>query len=230
MSPNTKPSSSDRDRRRARALDQRRRQRHKQRRSSRNRWLLVGALAAAAVLAVLLSSSGDDTPTPEAETETAGIHTGAPPWPPVYDDLAERVEQLGFPPVGDESYHAHALLSVFVDGEQVEVPENIGIHPRGASHSPLHTHTPDGVIHLEADDPYPFTLADIFTVWGVDFGEDRVGGLRPSGTKVLQVYVNGEVAADGPNVELKDGDNIVVGYGEPGSFPTEPPADALEGA
>lgn len=167
---------------------------------------------------------------PEASAvgdEQAALLTTPPPWPPQARGLPQRLAALDFPPVGDESYHAHVLLSVFRDGEPVEVPANIGFDRQG-SHSSLHTHTPDGVIHMEADDPYPYELSQVFQVWGVAFGADRLGGDVATGEKKVHVYVNGK-AASGP-VVLKDGDNVVVAYGTDGSFPTLPPDDALDAA
>lgn len=190
----------------------------------------IGAvlIVAIAVVTVLLANAGDD---PERSTVAAGdtgeLLRGAPPWAPQNDGLADRVEALGFPPVGDESYHVHALLSVYVDGEQVPVPANIGIDQQARYLSPLHTHTPDGVIHFEADDPAPFTLAQVFKVWGVAFAPDRLGGLTNQGAKTVQVYVDGRRIENPLGYELKDQDNVVVAYGEEGSFPTEPPDDAL---
>ena len=186
--------------------------------------VLVAVAGAFVALAVL--TGADDKPT--GGTDAAGMRTSAPPWPPLTDGLNERLEALGFPPVGDESYHAHVLLSVYRDGRKVTVPENIGFGPDG-SHSSLHTHTPDGVIHMEADDPYPYELGHLFTVWGVAFGPDRLGSDTPSGGKKVHVYVNGKPAPAGP-VVLKDKDNIVVAYGEDGSFPKAPDASALENA
>lgn len=203
----------------------------------RDRRLLyvVAALVAAVVLAVVVAQSNSTD-----DTEDAG-DTGRPaaggellrteaPWEPQVDGLPDRVEAAGFPPVGDESYHVHALLSVYVDGEQVPVPANIGIDPRSGYHSPLHTHTPDGVIHFEADDPSPFTLQQVFSMWGVDFSAMRLGAYVPAGDKTVHVYVNGEPVDAPVDYELQEGDNVVVAYGVAGSFPTEPPADALAGA
>lgn len=200
----------------------------------RRRQLVAGVIVvvAGAVVAVVLAMQGGDGDSPSGETSAADTAAGqatAPPWAPNYDDLARRIESLGFPPVGDESYHAHALLSVFVDGEEVPVPANIGIDEATRTVSPLHTHDPNGVVHMEADDPYPFTLGQVFAVWGVAFADGQLGSLRDAGTKAVQVYVNGERVPDPAAYELKDQDNVVVAYGEPGSFPTEPPADALAG-
>ena len=179
-----------------------------------------------AFVALTVLTGGDDEPA--SSTDAAGLRTSAPPWPPLTDGLSTRLASLGFPPVGDESYHAHILLSVYRDGKKVTVPENLGFGPDG-SHSSLHTHTPDGVIHMEADDPYAYELGHVFTVWGVAFGPDRLGGDTPTGGDKVHVYVNGKPAPPGP-VVLKDKDNVVVAYGQEGSFPTNPDASALANA
>ena len=200
-------------------------------------YAIVAAVAVAAVVIAFFAAAGSDSGDDDAATAATApssasgslLRTEAP-WAPQSDDLAERVEQAGFPPVGDESYHVHALLSVFVDGEQVPVPTNIGIDQSGGYHSPLHTHTPDGVIHFEADEPSPFTLQQVFAMWGVDFSADRLGAYTPDAEKQIHVYVNGERVADPAGYAINNGDNVVVAYGTDGSFPTEPPADALENA
>ena len=184
-----------------------------------------------AVFAAAQSDSGDDaaaTATTTPSSDTGSLLRTKAPWSPQSDKLRERVEAAGFPPVGDESYHVHALLSVFVDGKQVPVPTNIGIDQASGFHSPLHTHTPDGVIHFEADDPSAFTLQQVFEMWGVDFSADRLGAYTPEAGKQIYVYVNGEPVIDSAGYEIENGDNVVVAYGADGSFPTEPPADALE--
>jgi hypothetical protein len=201
-----------------------------QARARRARLAVVGALAVVglAVVGLVVAQQDDDGGT--ATTTSApsgGLLTSAPPWPAQAQGLAERVAPLGFPPVGDESYHAHALLTVYRDGEQVPVPADLGYDTRGA-HSSLHTHTPDGVIHMEADDPYPYTLAHVMTTWGVAFDETTLGGDRAAGDKKVYVYVNGRPA--GPDAPLKDGDNVVVAYGTEGSFPTQPDDSALDSA
>jgi hypothetical protein len=198
-------------------------------RARRARLAAVGALAAVGlgVAGLVISQQDDGDGDGTTATASGGLLTGPPPWPAQADGLAERVAGLGFPPVGDESYHAHALLTVYRDGQQVPVPADLGYDERGA-HSSLHTHTPDGVIHMEADDPYPYTLAHVMTTWGVKFDATTLGGDTAQGDKKVHVYVNGEPA--GPDAPLKDGDNVVVAYGAAGSFPTEPNDAALESA
>ena len=176
---------------------------------------------------VLVVATGQDQPS--AAANSGQLLTTAPPWEPQADGLAERLAAFEFPPSGDESYHAHVLLSVFRHGQPVKVPAGIGFDARGG-HSSLHTHTPDGVIHMEADDPYPYELRQVFVAWGVAFDEQRLGGDVSAGDERVHVYVNGQPASAGPTLVLEDGDNVVVAFGTDGSFPTAPPADALNGA
>ena len=199
------------------------------RRQSQVRLVAAGTvLLVAAALVALSLTGGDSSRSGPAATAGGAARTTSPPWPPQPVGLTERLAPFDFPPVGDESYHAHVLLSVYRDGAQVEVPANIGFDSRGG-HSSLHTHTPDGVIHMEADDPYPYELAHVFAAWGVAFDRDQLGGDVADAENKVFVYVNGRQPPPGP-VVLKDGDSIVVAYGAPGSFPTNPPTTALTNA
>ena len=191
--------------------------------------LTLAVLALVLFFGWLLLRSTSSGP-PVAASDAGAASSGQPTWPPRQEGLQEAVEAAGFPPVGDESYHVHALLSVFVDGEPVGVPANIGIDATAGYLSPLHTHTPDGVIHFEADSPSTFTLGQFFTIWGVEFSEQRLGPFTSQGASGVHVYVNGSPVKAPTTYEIREGDNVVVAFGEPGSFPTEPPTDALEGA
>ena len=199
------------------------------RRERRARWAIGATLVAVGIGFVLLTVTlNRDDEADSASADQAGLLTTAPPWPPQTRGLADRLAALNFPPAGDESYHAHVLLSVFREGTPVEVPANIGFGADG-SHSSLHTHTPDGVIHMEADDPYPYELQHLFQVWGVAFGPERLGGDVTTGEKKVHVYVNGKPAPSGRLV-LKDKDNVVVAYGTDDSFPKLPDDAALDRA
>lgn len=158
-----------------------------------------------------------------------GLQATQAPWPPEYAHLVERYAELNFPPNGDESYHIHALLHVYVQGQSVTVPANIGISAADQLESPVHTHDTSGIIHIEAGQQFPFRLADIFAVWGVVFTGHQLGGYINSGQETVQVFVNGEQLTDPTHYVIKPHDNIVVAYGRPGSFPTQPPTDALNG-
>ena len=88
------------------------------------------------------------------------------------------------------------------------MPANVGFDSRGG-HSSLHTHTPDGVTHMEADDPYPYKLTQVFAACGVAFDQDRLGGDAATTDEKVHVYVNGRPAS-AETVGMVQGDNIVV--------------------
>lgn len=69
-----------------------------------------------------------------------------------------------------ETYHVHAHVSIFLNGDQLIVPKEIGI-PRDASGGDkcfysIHTHDETGEIHVEAAAPATFTLGQLFDLWG----------------------------------------------------------------
>ena len=153
-----------------------------------------------------------------------GLQATAAPWQPEYASLPVRLAALALPPNGDERYHIHAHLAVFVDGTPVTVPANVGISAAAQIESPMHTHDTSGVIHIEASAPSDaFTLGAFFDIWGVTFDAQQLGSYRDGGGRSVQVYVNGRQIADPTRYVLQPHDDIVVGYGTPGSFPQTVP-------
>jgi hypothetical protein len=61
-------------------------------------------------------------------------------------------------------YHSHPSLSITVNGSSVGIPSGVGIG--GACNHPVHTHTADGVLHVETDESRDYTLGDFFLIWG----------------------------------------------------------------
>lgn len=187
--------------------------------SLRDRRARAGALAVAvlAAFAVALASSSHPAATHRA---AAGLQTGPAPWAPEHASLGRRLAALHLPAQSDTAFHIHALLRIFVDGRFVPVPAQIGIDPQGRFLAPLHTHDASGVVHIEADRRFPFTLGQFFTIWGVRFTDARIGGYADRGARRLRVYVDGRPVAHPSEHVLRAHDRIVVGYGPPGSFPT----------
>jgi hypothetical protein len=174
------------------------------------------ALAALAAVALLVATA----PHRPARASALGLQTGPAPWAPEYSHLSRRLAALRLPGQSDTAFHIHALLRIYVDVRFVPVPAQIGIDPQGRFLAPLHTHDASGIVHIEADRPFPFTLGQFFAVWGVRFTNARIGGYADRGDRRLRVYVDGRLAADPVRHVLRAHDRIVVGYGAPGSFPT----------
>ncbi len=192
---------------------------------------VVAVVAAVAVIALLRGGTGQHAParppTAAAVAQAAlpGLQTTPAPWPAEYRFLARRLSALGLPDLSDTVFHIHAELRVYVDGRQVVVPANVGLPDIGATVSPLHTHDTTGIVHMESTRPYGFTLGQFFDVWGVAFTPTQLGGYRVGGQNTLRVFVNGLPVVNGPAYVMRAHDSIIVGYGPPGSYPTNQPGD-----
>jgi hypothetical protein len=191
--------------------------------AARKRRLVIGGavamIAAVAIVVVLVAGGGGGSGKSSASASN-GLLTTPAPWPAVKDGLPQRASSIGLPPPSDTIFHIHARLRVYVDGKQVTVPANIGIDPSTGFLDSLHTHDTTGIVHMESVRPYDFTLGQFFTVWGLKFTSTQLGAYKAGGGKVLVVYANGKKVSNPTRYVMKPHDNIVVGYGRPGSFPT----------
>lgn len=189
----------------------------------RIQWVVVGAVVLAVIgVGVFAAASSSDGSPPEPANLAVISGAGAqapPPWP-APGDVSDRANAAGLSlgPMGTaEHYHAH--LDVLVDGKPVQVPENIGVDVASGTMSGLHTHTPDGVIHIEAaTQGQAFTLGQLFTEWNVALAPDRIGGLAAGGStgKTLTIYVNGtKTAGDPAMLRLMPHQEIALVYGSP---------------
>ncbi len=182
---------------------------------------VLGALAAAAVIVLVATSGGGGkTVLVTGAGATRGLQATPAPWTPEYTGLQARLAALTLPSGMDGAFHIHAALRVYVDGKQVPVPADIGIEPEATSLAPLHTHDASGVVHIESSEQYPFTLGQFFTIWGVRLTSTQLGGYQAAAGKQLTVYADGTPVANPAGYVMKPHDDIVVGYGNPGSFPT----------
>lgn len=105
--------------------------------------------------------------------------------------------------VATNGLHAHPELEMYVKGEKVDIPQNVGL---GAVHSPIHTHDDLPAIHLEFSGVVKekdIKLSEFFKVWGKDinsFGSN------------MQMTVNGENNTEFGDYVMKNGDKIVLRY------------------
>jgi hypothetical protein len=184
--------------------------------------ILVGLaiVVVAAIIAVAALSGGGSKKSGGAKN-TAGLQNTPGPWTSGSDGVDKRAAALGLPDPSDTVFHIHANLEVFADGKKQTIPANIGIQGSDFITS-LHTHATDGVIHMEAVQPYPFKLGQFFQIWNVPFSATQLGSYHVGKGLVLQTWVNGkQVKGDPVNYVMKAHDRIVVGFGKPGSFPTK---------
>jgi hypothetical protein len=142
--------------------------------------------------------------------------TTNPPWSAPADTSA-AVTAAGLPMLGAEgtALHIHAHLDVFVNGNPVQVPADIGVDDARRKISPLHSHDTTGIIHIESPNKNDtFTLGQFFTEWQVALTADHIGGLTADDTHHLKVYVNGTPRVGNPaSIVLTAHDEIALVYG-----------------
>jgi hypothetical protein len=120
------------------------------------------------------------------------------------------------------AFHIHCHLTVYINGQRVEIPQYIGIEGNAKSVSCyywLHTHATDGIIHVEAPANHTFTLANFLNVWSGQFSQlgypaelDQSSG--------WQTYVNGKVySGDFHNIQLQPHLLITLAFNSSGITP-----------
>lgn len=174
-------------------------------------WILVAVLmfvagVAAALLVTTPRGGTSQTQAPPAPAPAPPVATqsvaqgatqrggGAAPSPAINGISCDALESTLF--------HIHVHLAVFFDQEEQLVPFGIGIaQPWQVSDSDegpfvddgacfywIHTHTEDGIIHIESPVRRTFTLGDFFAIWQQSLSTTQVG---PRQGQVI-VYVNGQ--------------------------------------
>src|SRR5262249_27842069 len=62
--------------------------------------------------------------------------------------------------------HVHVYIYYYVDGKQVNIPDNTGIVNNQCLYA-LHTHPSEpNIVHVEAPNNDPYYLGDFFAIWG----------------------------------------------------------------
>lgn len=92
------------------------------------------------------------------------------------------------------------------------MPANIGVDPTTGAMSALHTHEPDGTIHIEADRAGEvFTLGQLFVEWGVKLTATQIGGVQAGNGQQVTLSSNGAaVAGDPARLRLEPDQQIVL--------------------
>lgn len=107
--------------------------------------------------------------------------------------------------VSRNAFHWHSELAIYVKGQKLNIPPNIGI---GAVHQSIHTHndSDQGIIHLEFQGlarKQDVTLGQFFKNWGKDI---RVFGAS------MKMLVNGEENTEYENYIMRDKDKIELRF------------------
>jgi hypothetical protein len=162
--------------------------------------LQVAALSTLGTLRAAPAAGADGAegvPVPDAASlaSTATIATG------------QKVNGIGCDTSEQLVFHIHAHLTIFVNGTPRQVPAGIGIPGAVATQTQagpfvqsgncfywLHTHAPDGIIHIESPVQRTYTLGDFFDEWGQPLSATRAG----TATGHVTALYNGQVWTGNP--------------------------------
>ena len=121
-----------------------------------------------------------------------------------------------------ETFHIHSHLSIFRNGVQLALPENIGVVgdeaiPSTTCDYPLHTHDATGIVHVESPNDATFTLGQFFGIWGQPLSRANVAGLT---NLPVVVYIQDggnlrKYQGDLASIELRSFRSIVIQLGTP---------------
>lgn len=214
------------------------------------RHVAIGAATLAAAVTLAACGSGGKKDAPDAVSATSGTSSAGATSPasatsgtddkpaassvnwPAPADATAQAKAAGLPMLGAEGQvlHIHSHLDVFVDGQPVTVPAEIGIDLTQQQISPLHTHDTSGVVHIESPVKAEFTLGQFMTEWNVPLSKDGIGTYKAGGGKELHVYVNGkEQTGDPASIKLAAHEEIAVVYGAAGDKVQVPSTYAWSG-
>jgi hypothetical protein len=116
--------------------------------------------------------------------------------------------------VARNGLHYHTQLSIVINGKAQNIPAGIGL---GATEQPIHTHTPDGIIHMEFSGLVTkpeLQLGNFFRTWGKQFSDQCILGHCVDSTHTLTMAVNGKPNMQYQNYVMHDHDKIDIVYGK----------------
>jgi hypothetical protein len=116
--------------------------------------------------------------------------------------------------------HIHQHLAVLEHGRAITVPEDVGRPLAAQCLYWLHTHTPDGIIHVESPGFRTFTLGNFFDVWGEPLTRTNVAGARVKPSERIVTWVDGHrYAGDPRKIELTQHLDVTIEVGPPFAKP-----------
>jgi hypothetical protein len=141
--------------------------------------------------------------------------------------LAQRALPTGQPIAGvscdameGNRIHIHQHLLILDHGKPVPVPLDVGRPASGECLYWLHTHTPDGVIHIESPANRTFTLGDFFAIWNQPLTTTRAASAAAGRGEKLKTWLDGKpYAGDPAKIPLTAHADIVIEVGPPFSAP-----------
>jgi len=185
----------------------------------------AGAIVALLILAALVVVNQLPSNSPTLLADTAGQVQG------------QTVDGISCDTSEQVVYHIHAHLAVYTNGRPRIIPAGIGIVPptqtvqtsagpfvvSGTCFYWLHSHTADGIIHVESPSQRVYMLGNYFDIWNQPLSATQVGPAH--GT--VSAYVDGQPFTGDPRSIPFNAHTLIqldVGSTSPGPQPFAFPA------
>lgn len=201
--------------------EERRRARQRARRIQQTKQiaLLVGGL----VVIGLLIWGAFAVLSPKPTTKQPNVHpsTGTQTHPAV----GQVVDGLSCVSSEGNVQHYHLDVQIFVNGQQQQLPEGVGIVSNTCLY-PLHTHDTTGIIHIESPDNSIYVLGNLFDLWGQPLNQKQFGSNAVDSAHKLVVKVfdaNGKLTTytgDPARLQLAAHQTVVLLYNSPNVTPS----------
>ncbi|HTU94657.1 MAG TPA: hypothetical protein VMF14_02385 [Solirubrobacteraceae bacterium] len=170
------------------------------------------------------SASSSASQEPAIGFEGVPLQTG-PPLAPASTTGTGKVDGISCGAIEQLAYHIHAHLAVFKNGQAYTLPAGVGIPGSQAAQTQegpiaagghcyywLHTHTTDGVIHIESPTKAIYTLGNFFDEWHQPLTGSKIASLSGKVT----AFVNGKPWKKSPrDIPLLPHEDIQLEIGEP---------------
>ena len=180
---------------------------------------LIAAIVVFFALAVNGSGTGSTATIGETGPENIPIPSGPTLAAPAASSYGPTIDGIQCQTSEQLAYHIHVHLTIFVNGKAQQIPYGIGIAPPvhtttqsggafvdgGSCYYWLHTHSPDGIIHIESPTSTIYTLGVFFDIWGQTLSANQVG---PALGKVT-VYQNGKLYTGDPRQVMLSAHNQI---------------------
>jgi hypothetical protein len=135
--------------------------------------------------------------------------------------IGEPVAGISCDAMEGAKMHIHQHLVLIDHGRTVSIPANVGRPMVRSCLYWVHTHTPDGIIHIESPQMRTFTLADFFAVWGQTLSRTQAASMHADKGGALKVWVDGKPYKGDPSkIQLTPHTDVVIEAGPP--FPKPP--------
>jgi len=117
--------------------------------------------------------------------------------------------------------HTHQHLTIYDKGKPIPVPQGIGVNDVKGCLFALHTHSPDGVIHVESPSQDQNTLGQLFDIWAQPLSRTQVASATAGHGQQVRAYVGGHLYAGDPRaIPLTPHALITLEVGPPWASPT----------